>query len=93
MQNIMILMEESIHLNELTDEGNIVTEAQGVSTMPGGQAVDIATNDLTTNNITNFSIQSNKGLLNQATAPCHQSTCVRQPTRRAVEAAAPRQQK
>ena len=93
MQNTMTLMKKLIHLDELTDEGNIATEAQGISIMPGGQTVDIATENLTINNITNFSIQSNKGLPNQATAPCHQNTHVRQPTRYAVKAAAPRQQK
>ena len=90
IQNIMILIKKSIHFDELTDEGNIVTETQGVSIMPGGQAVDIVTNDLIINNITNFSIQSNKGLSNQATVPCHQGTCVRQPTKCAVKAAVPR---
>ena len=93
MQNIMTLMEKSIHLDELTDKGNIATEAQRVNIMSGGQAVDIAIKDLITNNTTNFSIQSNEGLPNQATAPCCQGTHVRQLTRHAVEAAAPRQQK
>ena len=86
-------MKKFIHLNELTDEDDIVTEVQRVNIMPKGQAVNIVIKDLITNNITNFSIQSDKSLLNQATASCHQSTYMRQPTRHAIKAAASRQQK
>lgn len=57
-------MKEFIYLDKLTDEGNIAIKAQGVSIMPGDQAVDIATEDLITNNTTDFSMQSNKGLPN-----------------------------
>ena len=49
--------------------------------------------DLTTNITTELSIQSDEVLLNQATAPHHQGTHVRQPTKRAAEAEASRQRK
>lgn len=45
-----------------------------------------ATEDLTTNNATNSSIQNNNVLPNQATALHRHGTWVRQPTKRAAEA-------
>ena len=49
--------------------------------------------DLITNITTELSIQSKEILLNQATALCCQSTCVRQPTKCMTEAEASRQHK
>ena len=48
---------------------------------------------VTINITTELSIQSDEVLLNQATAPHHQGTHVRQPTKRAAEAEASRQRK
>ena len=47
--------------------------------------------NLTTNIITELSIQSDEVLLNQATAPHHQGTHVKQPTKHVAEAEASKQ--
>ena len=88
---IWFCLQQQIRLYNFP-EVNIVTVAP--EALEAGNATKAsAATDLTTNITAELSIQSDEVLPNQATAPCHQGTHVRQSTKHAAEAEALRQHK
>ena len=72
-------------IEELLQVNKPFIQTDEVNNIPEAQRVDIIVKNLITN-ITESSIQSNKKLLNQVTAPHHQGTQARLLTKHAVKA-------
>ena len=73
-------------IKELLQVNRLFIQTDEVNNMPETQKVNIAVKNLITSNTIKSPIQSDKELLNQITAPHHQSKQTRQLTKHAMKA-------